>query len=129
MSIPKGYKLVPVEPTDEIIRSMLAVRWPATYRNTLRFSGAGPATAAQCERDIAEAKEQFGAMLAAASTPPKRIYDETRERELFEAWSANHYYLGGCAVTIEDGEYKDTDMQYSWESWEARAKSVEVGDE
>lgn len=137
MSIPRGYKLVPVEPTEEIIRSMLAVRWPATYRNALRFSSSGPATAAQTERDIAEAKEQFGAMLAAAPNPPQPVYDEAKELEKFSV----HWKLEGRI-------YRDTNTKQwlptrdsiegfqmaervhaLWLGWESCAKSVEVGHE
>lgn len=129
MNIPEGYKLVPVDPTEEIIRSMLAVRWPATYRNALRFSCSGPATAAQTERDIAEAEEQFGAMLAAAPNPPQPIYDESKERELFESW-ANEAY--GVAKD-EELNMKNPAIKENLNGWlacaQSRAKSGEVGHE
>lgn len=106
MNIPNGFKLVPVEPTCDMLHA------------GVKTSGV---------------LLVYEAMLAAAPTPPQPIYDESKERELFEAWSANHYYLGGCEVTMEDGEYKDTDMQYSWESWlacaQSRAKAGEAGHE
>lgn len=72
-------------------------------------------------------------VLIAPMKPQKPIYDEAKERELFEAWSADHVYLGGCSTYMHSGEYDDIDVQYSWESWEAcaksRAKPVEVGNE
>jgi hypothetical protein len=107
VNIPKGYKLVPNNMTEKMFMAWEGAR--SSYNNRYRK------------------------MLAAAPTPPKPIYDETKERELFETWSANHYYLGGCEVAMEDGEYKDTDMQYSWESWlacaQSRAKAGEMGHE
>jgi len=42
-----------------------------------------------------------------------------RRREDFEAWSANHYLLGECGTSMEDGEYFHPEMQYAWESWQA----------
>lgn len=105
MSIPEGFKLVPIVPTEQMIAATVADKQGA-WR--LR---------------VDMASESYAAMLAAAPTPPQPIYDEAKERVLFEAWSAEHYYLGGCSVVMEDGEYKDTDMQYSWESWLACAQS------
>ena len=83
MNIPEGYILVPVEPDDEIIRRMLAVRWPATYRSCLRFQGSGPETSARTESDIFEAKKQYTAAISTISIKPS--YDEAKERELFAA--------------------------------------------
>lgn len=113
MTIPKGYRLVPVEPTDEMLTALIDTWFSASQ-----------------VYDKEAMSQAYKAMLAAA---PQPTFDEAAERELFEAWSAEHYYLGGCAVLIEDGEYKDTDMQYSWESWlacaQSRAKAGEVGHE
>jgi hypothetical protein len=48
-------------------------------------------------------------------------------REDFEAWSANHDYLGGCGVQMLDGRYRDIDLQHAWESWvAARSESEEL---
>lgn len=47
-------------------------------------------------------------------------------RKEFEDWSATHYYLGGCEVDVEDGEYKDPDMQYAWEGWKASRESLVI---
>lgn len=118
MIIPKGYKLVPVEPTCSMVLAGLKA-----------LGGCVGSCGEANPPDGSDILDAFSAMLATAPSPPQPIYDEAKERELFEAWSAEHYYLGGCTVVIEDGEYKDTDMQYSWESWEARAKAVEVGHE
>lgn len=47
-------------------------------------------------------------------------------REEFEAWSAEHYYLGGCSIDLEDGEYKDPDMEYAWASWQASRAEIKI---
>ena len=52
-----------------------------------------------------------------------RAYDETKERELFEVYASGHYRLQELPLCFDDGEYFDTDVQYSWESWQACAKS------
>lgn len=43
-------------------------------------------------------------------------------REEFEAWSAEHDYLGGCAAQTLDDRYRDIDLQHAWESWQASAQ-------
>lgn len=64
--VSSGYKLVPVEPTDEQMRLMLAVQWPALYREHLRHPLNGPKSREENERQIAIVKRQYAAMLAAA---------------------------------------------------------------
>ncbi|MEO9268654.1 hypothetical protein ABI244_05415 [Serratia ureilytica] len=64
--VSSGYKLVPVEPTDEQLRLMLAVQWPALYREHLRHPLNGPKSREENERQIAIVKRQYAAMLAAA---------------------------------------------------------------
>ncbi len=64
--VSSGYKLVPVEPTDEQLRLALAVKWPALYREHLRYPLNGPKSREENERQIAIAKRQYAAMLAAA---------------------------------------------------------------
>lgn len=54
------------------------------------------------------------------STP---AYDEAKERELFEAYASKHYRLQELPLDFDDGEYTEPETQYSWESWEACAKS------
>ncbi|OKP52123.1 hypothetical protein A8A12_01720 [Serratia marcescens] len=61
-----GYKLVPIEPNDEQLRLVLAVQWPASYREHLRHPLNGPKSREENERQIAIAKRQYAAMLAAA---------------------------------------------------------------
>ncbi|MFV3014741.1 hypothetical protein ACM9HO_03330 [Pseudomonas sp. KHB2.9] len=59
-NIPEGYKLVPVEPTEAM-----------NHAGDMDYSW-----------NVAKI---YRAMLAAAPTPPQPIYDEAKERELFEA--------------------------------------------
>jgi len=60
----ENYMIVPKEPTEEMIRAMLAVRWPATYRDYLRHPLAGPETQKQQEKDIAIVRKEYLAALA-----------------------------------------------------------------
>lgn len=48
-------------------------------------------------------------------------------REEFEAWTANHDYLGGVALdrTIS-GNYADIDMQHAWQSWQASRECLVI---
>lgn len=105
MQIPKGYKLVPVEPTDEML---------AAYERA-SIAPIGPIS-----------RHGYEAMLDAAPTPTQPIYDEAKERELFE---------GQFLVTPGRWEsgYVDRSVNQRWKGWlacaQARAKSVEVGHE
>lgn len=48
-------------------------------------------------------------------------------REEFEAWSANHEFLGCCfVVRLDSGKYRDFDLQCAWESWQASRAAIEV---
>lgn len=62
-------------------------------------------------------------------TPPQPIYDEAKERELFEVYATTHYRLQELPLEFDGGEYLEPEVQYSWESWEARAKAKEVDHE
>jgi hypothetical protein len=64
--VSQGCKLVPVDPTDEQLRAMLAVIWPATYREHLRHPDNGPVSIARAEEEIKHAKEQYAAAMLAA---------------------------------------------------------------
>lgn len=100
MQIPEGYKLVPVEPTGEMINA--------------GFDGFGMAGA-------------YAQMLAAAPTPPQPIYDEAKERELFEAEQDE---AGGNIDRDWLGDYENPYVQSCWDGWSAcaqsRAKAGEV---
>lgn len=118
MNISKGYKLVPVEPTVAM------------------EDAAAPECGGYCPRCDEDMRIKTGmqvdiyrTMLAAAPTPPQPIYDEAKELELFEIYALTHYRLQELPLEFEDGEYIEPEVQYSWEAWEARAKSWEVGHE
>ena len=128
MNIPEGYALVPVEPDDEIIRRMLAVRWPATYRSCLRFHGSGPETSARTESDIFEAKKQYTAAISTISIKPS--YDEAKERDLFEdnitkiANEKNYYFMNDLLKRHAfDDSYRITWVDMAWLGWSECAKS------
>lgn len=122
MNIPKGYKLVPVEITHE----MLSALW------SIMHSMGGPASQACYE-----------SMLAAAPTPPQPIYDEAKERELFEAFVVNFHRGAKLAGYLHDDPdypglngqflYEDWDVQSAWAVWQkcaqSRAKAGEVDHE
>lgn len=50
---------IPVEPSDEALRVILACKYPATYKEYLRHPLSGPKSKEQEERDIALAKKQY----------------------------------------------------------------------
>ncbi|WP_242176596.1 hypothetical protein [Pseudomonas sp. MONT-RG-20F-20-E-7-02] len=125
MTIPKGYKLVPVEPTEEMLvvmhdRILIGVNFKKR------------------EASILNDKEWWAAVLAAAKTPPQPIYDEAKERELFEAYHAIESGLEGTDLETEfdrkdDGEYVYMMAADGWKYWKAcaqsRAKAGELGHE
>lgn len=122
MTADKGFKLVPVEPTEEmleVLHSHVAIQVDTWERTA----------------DIINDKEWWAAVVAAAPTPPQPIYDEAKERELFEAWAPikHSHYLK--PFTRVDGKYAYTrdEVQQDWTVWKAcaqsRAKAVEVGHE
>lgn len=48
-------------------------------------------------------------------------------REEFEAWSANHDYLGGVELDrAVSGNYADVDMQHAWDSWQASRETLVI---
>ncbi len=63
------FVLVPVEPTDEMIRVSLATEWPATYRDHLRHPANGLSSANQTEKLIERERTRYAAVLAAAPEP------------------------------------------------------------
>lgn len=71
-------------------------------------------------------------------TTPQPIYDEAKERKLFQSFAVNR--RGGYGnlpffvfARKENGEYMDGTSELAWEGWKAcaqsRAKAGEVGDE
>lgn len=63
-------------PGDEVIRQMLAVRWPAIYRDHLRHPQAGPKTKEQTERDIKVTLKQYAVIVQAAQHAPAPYFAE-----------------------------------------------------
>ncbi|AFX93646.1 hypothetical protein G646_gp178 [Serratia phage phiMAM1] len=61
--VPRGYALVPIQPTEEQLRRMLAVHWPATYREYLRHPMNGPENKKENEKQISQAERQYAAIL------------------------------------------------------------------
>lgn len=100
MNIPNGFKLVPVEPTEEMIEGF----W-------------GEITHGDEEREAA--KLAYSDMLAAAPTTRQPIYDEAKERELFEL----ERFKIVPAYRKENGEYKDFMDEAQWFGWKSCAKS------
>lgn len=125
MNIPKGYKLVPVEPTAEMLAAEIAPVLCLGNPETPRVE--------QWRRGL------YTAMLAAAPAPPQHIYDETKERELFEAfWKSNMNVkimdLHRNIYPMNSGwSYTCCETNRSWMTWlacaQSRAKSVEVDHE
>ena len=63
---PEGWKLVPITPTDEMLRAHLAVDYPYTYKEFLRHPYNGEKTSVAAELDVAKASRRWASMLAAA---------------------------------------------------------------
>lgn len=48
-------------------------------------------------------------------------------REEFEAWSANHEYLGGVEIDRAiSGNYSDVDLHHAWEAWHASREALVI---
>lgn len=84
--VPRGYALVPIRPTEEQLRGMLAVQWPATYREYLRHPMNGPENKKENEKQIAVAERQYDAVVMNFLPPVQnpvgyetRFYDAQRE--------------------------------------------------
>jgi len=105
----KGFKLVPVEPTDEMLQ--------AAYEEM--------GSPSCCTFDAVAYRE----MLAAAPTPPQPIYDEAADRELFEQVISKR----GWSAEKVDGFYSEPHVHFAWsiclELAQSRAKAGEVGHE
>lgn len=102
-NIPNGYKLVPTEPTE-------AMHDAARDWSIQRY---GKAIGSDASRGC------YSVMLSAATAPPQPIYDEAKERELFEAFQADE----GGNIDCEDGYYDNVFVQSAWDGWKACAQS------
>lgn len=66
--------------------------------------------------------------LQAAPAPPQPIYDEAKERQLFEAFASTNYVVppgvGHLFVRAEVGEgYRLSNINHAWHGWLSCAKS------
>ena len=110
MNIPEGFVLVPVEPTGEMVEEVQDL--------------------GRIDPDDVEAI--WSGMLAASPAPKKPIYDEAKERALFEGsfssfpegiWFSQHkgLYLSVNGRIYEQGQANDMNNQFA--GWKACAQS------
>lgn len=102
MNIPKGFKLVPIEPTEEMVYAM--------------------ATAIHLSKT---SDQVYLELIAAAPAPPQHIYDEAKERELFEA---EFPVPEGLVFDQDRNQYYGAPtywfQQAQWEAWQKCAHSI-----
>lgn len=107
MNIPKGYKLLPVEPTCSMVLAGLKA-----------LGGCVGSCGEASPPDGGDINDAFSAMLAAAPAPPQPLYDEAKEQELFAEWWRNTPIL------------RASKLQLAEEAWlaraQSRAKAVEI---
>jgi hypothetical protein len=122
VNIPKGYKLVPVEPT-------VAMEDAAAPE----CGGYCPCCDDDMQIKTGMQVDIYRAMLAAAPTPPQPIHDEAKERGLFEVWYCS---LDENCMPLhrpDGGRYKWDVPEHQWQCWlacaQSRAKDVEVDHE
>ena len=101
MSEVKGYKLVPIKLTDAMREAAADADAWAFSEGQDQWTGDAPI---------------WDALLAAAPTLPQPIYDEEKERELFEASATSA--LGRDS----EGYYLATDTYLRWQGWKACAQ-------
>ena len=120
------FKLVPVEPTDDMVIAF-AETW---YSKRQAY-------------DDPDMLDAYRDMLAAAPTLPQPIYDEAKERELFEVFVVDFHHGAKLTGYVHDDPdypglngqflYEDWDVQSAWAVWQkcaqSRAKAGEVGHE
>lgn len=110
MNIPKGFRLVPVDLTEEMLAAAFNAPLPLVYIDSLK-----------AQTDLKN-RTGYKAMLAAAPATPQPIYDEAKERELFEAYCAK---VGLPIDTLPSGEYLIPATRFMSQGWHARAKAGE----
>lgn len=102
-NIQKGYKLVPVEPTEDM---------RLAFADQIRTGDYNPGTLVG---DLCAGI--YTAMLAAAPTPPQPIYDEAKELKRFRDWRRK--------TTRPECNYDPHRELIMSEAWLARAKAGE----
>ncbi|WP_340052079.1 hypothetical protein [Pseudomonas proteolytica] len=108
MSIPNGFKLVPVEPSAEMLRVTEAIDAETFYR------GEG-------EYELCNAGDYWGAMLAAAPALPQPIYDEVVAWEVSGNGVKPGLFNYKPAWAVEDPAYTVLELVYA----KSRAKAGE----
>ncbi|WP_104910537.1 hypothetical protein [Pseudomonas sp. LG1D9] len=108
MNIPKGFKLVPVKPTDDMV-----IAFSETWYSKRQAY------------DDPDMDDAYRDMLAAAPTPPQPIYDETWDRVLFERLVSER----GFSTEKVNGFYFEQPLNFAWsiclELAQSRAKAGE----
>ncbi|MCG7328020.1 hypothetical protein [Achromobacter sp. ACRQX] len=124
------WKLVPVEPTPEILAAAAVAVWPtaseadiqmarAAAKIVLMSMDAAPGSSLESiALGIATMAPAYRAMLAAAPTPPASAQDDAKdEQAAFEAWG-----MAGCEM-VDDPQSGRFDIarHCAWQAWQARA--------
>lgn len=109
MNIPNGFKLVPVEPTDEMIMAFItkrAIGLSDEYPG-VRFGG------------------NYQAMLEAAPTPPQPIYDMSTELSKFIEFASDKAWFNPVLKDADDVkmQFQEEFTDAIWIGWLACAKS------
>lgn len=118
MSIPEGFKLVPVEPTEEMLvvmhdRILIGVN------------------SKKREANILNDKEWWAAVVDSSPTPPQPIYDEAAELNRLFGAAREMLRIAGIA-NLGSNAYNRAIVNLHeavTTCAQSRAKSVEVGDE
>lgn len=115
-NITKGYKLVPEVATLE----MKNAGWRECDRQGI-------------EPESIEMQTIWTAMHLAAPAPPQPIYDEAKERELFESFVVGFHHGAKLTGYVHDDPdypglngqflYEDWDVQSAWAVWQKCAQS------
>lgn len=120
MNIPKGYKLVPVEPTAEILAELAWDVYPDDNSAGKALQRLRGCDVVFPKYEVEAAVGKYQRMLAAAPTPPQPIYDEAAESQL-----ARFSYDADPNLTASWSDFK-----YGWIACaQSRAKAGEVGHE
>lgn len=82
MSIPEGFKLVPVEPTAEILAELASDVYPDDNSAGKALQRLRGCDVVFPKYEVEAAVGKYQRMLASAPTPPQPIYDEAKEREV-----------------------------------------------
>lgn len=130
MNIPEGYKLVPVEPTAEMLAELAADVYPDDNNAGKALQRLRGCDVVFPKYEVEAAVGKYQRMLAAAPAPTRPIYDVAKEREFFEAAQDEE---GGNIDRDSMGDYENPYVQSAWDGWSAyaqsRAKAGEVGHE